>query len=518
MNSLDKKAGRRPGRAKPVAIIDIGSNSVRLVVYEGAKRSPAPLFNEKVLCGLGRSLATTGQLHQKGAKRALLALRRFRAIANQLGASKLHVIATAAAREAKNGPEFIAHAQEICGDSISVLSGRKEAKLAAYGVMAGNHETDGLAADLGGGSLEIINIRKQRLAEGITLPLGGLRLIDVSEGNLGKAAKLIDKALDGLDWLHEGEGRPFYGIGGTWRAFARLHMAHTSYPLSVIHGYEISLEEALDFARLLNHLSSPRSLGGINEISKARRETIPYGALVLERLLQRVQPSCFTVSAFGVREGLFHTLLSDKERCRDPLLAACEELAIQRSRSPAHAWELCDWTSALFQGSGLSETPEQKRLRQAACLLSDIGWRSHPDYRGEQSLNLVAHASFSGIDHPGRTFLAMTVFYRHQGLIDAEAGPRLRELVDAVTDKRARIMGAALRTAHMISASMTGVISQTPISRIENRLVLHIPESLTALNGERLERRFGVLARELGLEPEISINDMAVTKPAKVSV
>ncbi len=511
-----KKSNGHFAKSRPVAVIDIGSNSVRLVVYEAATRSPAPLFNEKVLCGLGRTLATTGRLADDGVNRALRALRRFKGIARQLGADGLNIIATAAAREAENGPEFIVRAEEVCGAEISVLSGRKEAKLAASGVIAGSYHADGLAADLGGGSLEIIDIRKQNLVGGVTLPLGGLRLIDESGGSLKKASKLIDASLKKVDWLSQGEGRPFYAVGGTWRAFARLHMAQTDYPLSVAHGYTMSVNEALKFARLLDHLS-PTSLEGVNEIPRARRETVPYGALVLERLLMKMRPSQFVASAFGVREGLLYTLLPEAERCCDPLLSACEELAEQRSRSPEHAVELLDWTDALFTLGKVGETAEQRRLRHAACLLSDIGWRAHTDYRGEQSLNFIAHAAFAGVDHPGRAFLALTVFYRHQGLIDKDLSPRLIELVDKETLRRAKILGAAIRVANVMCASMAGIIPRTPLIHDGEKLILDIPKALADLDGERLENRLATLARQLDLEPEIRTGGAMVKRREKES-
>lgn len=493
---------RHPDSVSPVAVIDIGSNSVRLVVYEGDKRSPSPLFNEKVLCGLGRTLATTGRLDEQGAKRALRALRRFRALAARLGAVGPHVIATAAAREAENGPEFIAEAERVCGAPISVLSGRKEARLAALGVIAGGYGVDGLAADLGGGSLEIIDIRKQKLVGGVTLPLGGLRLIDQSGNDIEEAAKLVDAALAKVEWLAGGKGRPFYAVGGTWRAFARLHMAQHAYPLTVMHGYSMPAREAREFAHLLDRLS-PSSLAGISAIAKARRETVPYGALVLDRLIKAVRPSRVAISAFGVREGVVYDLQSQGERRRDPLLAGCEEMAVQRSRSPGHAVELFKWTDALFSTPEYRETPEQRRLRQAACLLSDIEWQGHPDHRGRQSLDLIAYATFAGIDHPGRAFLALTAFYRHQGLSNGDGGTRLRELLDEDSCKRVRILAAAIRTAAMISASMSGVIPRTPLVRERDRLILHLPDDLSVLNGERLEQRLAALAAELDLEPEI---------------
>jgi exopolyphosphatase/guanosine-5'-triphosphate,3'-diphosphate pyrophosphatase len=488
----------------PVAVVDIGSNSVRLVVYEGAARAPTPVFNEKILCGLGRSLATTGRLAADAILRATRALRRFRALIDQIGVDHVEVIATAAAREAENGPEFIAQAERILGRSVTVLSGVQEAELAALGVVAGIHAADGFAGDLGGGSLELMDVRGGNLSDAATLPLGGLRLIDASGGNLKKAREIVDEELAKVDWLEKGRGRDFYAIGGTWRALARLHMTQTNYPLSVMHNYRINADEALKFASLLDH-QSQSSLAGIRDLSSARRETVPYGALVLERLIKQMKPRAVVISVLGIREGLLYSLLSEDEKLKDPLIEACEEIARRKSRSVANAWELCAWTDALFRAPGPVETSEQKRLRHAACLLSDIGWRAHPDYRGVQSLNLVAHGDFVGIDHPGRAFLALTVYYRNAGMVKDELSQKLIELVDKDALRRARILGAAFRASHMLSAAMPGVLPNTPLSYEGNRLIWTLPEPYSNLEGERVERRFKELAGLLGRECEIRV-------------
>ncbi len=331
-----------------------------------------------------------------------------------------------------------------------------------------------------------------------------MRLIDASGGSLKKAREIVDAELAKVDWLEKGRGRDFYAIGGTWRALARLHMTQTNYPLSVMHNYKINADDALKFAALLDH-QSQSSLAGIRDISSARRETVPYGALVLERLIKQMKPRAVVVSVFGIREGLLYSLLSEDERRRDPLIAACEDLARQRSRSLDSAYELCFWTDALFRAPGPTETPEQRRLRHAACLLSDIGWRAHPDYRGAQSLNLVAHGDFVGVDHPGRAFLALTVYYRNEGLVRDELSQRLIELVDKDMLKRARILGAAFRAAHMVSAAMPGVLTNTPITYEGNRLVWTLPEPYSNLEGERVERRFKALAGLLDREGEIRV-------------
>jgi exopolyphosphatase / guanosine-5'-triphosphate,3'-diphosphate pyrophosphatase len=488
----------------PIAVVDIGSNSVRLVVYESASRAPAALFNEKVLCGLGRSIATTGRMAADAVARALRALRRFRALIDQMDVKRVEVIATAAAREAENGPEFITMAERILDARIHVLSGTEEAELAALGVVAGINDADGIAGDLGGGSLELVNVDRARLAEAATLPLGGLRLIDASSGNLKKAREIVDAELAKIDWLDKGKDRDFYAIGGTWRALARLHMIQTGYPLSVMHNYRIEAADALKFAGLLDQ-QSQGSLAGIRDISSARRETVPYGALVLERLLRRVKPKAVVVSTFGIREGLVFGLLSEGEQRRDALLVGCEDLARRRSRSVEAAYELMAWTETLFRGQGLYETPEQERLRQAACFLSDIGWHAHPDYRGVQSLNLIAHGNFAGVDHRGRAFLALTVYYRNEGLVKDDLSQKLVDLVGKDMVKRARILGAAFRAAHMISAAQPGVLAHCPLGFEGNRLVWTLPEPYSNLEGERVERRLKELASSLDREPELRL-------------
>ncbi len=498
---------RRCGEAdQPLGVVDIGSNSVRLVVYEAAKRSPAPLYNEKVLCGLGRHVATTGHLGAEAMECALRALRRFCVIGEMLGVGAFQVIATAAAREAEDGPDFIARAEAICGQPIRVLTGEEEATLAATGIIASFFAADGLAGDLGGGSLELTHIRSGAIGEGVTLPLGGLRLLDEADGDIERAARIVADHMAMVPWLDACKGRRFYAIGGTWRALAWLHMEKRDYPLRVIHGYHMGADAALSFCEKILKAKHVHDLDGIMEISKPRRPILPYGALVLREIIRRAAPSQVVVSAAGVREGLLYTMLSEEEQARDPLLAFAEDLATLRSRSPEHARELIAWTDALFGAPGPEETAGERRLRHAACLLSDTGWRTHPDYRGEESLNTIAHAALASIDHPGRAFLALTLYYRHTGRVKGGSSTRLKRLLDKPMLKRARILGAAIRAGHMLSVGTPGVILRTRLSyEGKSRLVLTIPEALAVLDGDRLRKRLKALAEELDRTAEIRI-------------
>jgi exopolyphosphatase/guanosine-5'-triphosphate,3'-diphosphate pyrophosphatase len=500
----------RTGELEPIGVIDIGSNSVRLVVYEGAVRSPTPIFNEKVLAGLGRGIATTGRLNDEAIDRSLEALTRFRAISRILGVKNVRAIATAAAREAENGADFIARGEKASGVKINILTGAEEAEHAAKGIIMGFRDADGFAGDLGGGSLEIIDIAGNALKQATTLPLGGLRLIDTSNDKIEKAVDIADEHIRKISWIGKGEGRAFYAVGGTWRSLAKLHMEQTKYPLRVMHGYSMPAKVALEFCEEVRRSKKLSALPGIEEVSKARREVLPYGALVLERVLKHMKPKEVVFSVFGIREGLVYKLLSAAEQRKDPLIAFARDYANMRSRSASHAQELCDWTDALFAEPGPGETEDERRLRHAACLLSDIGWRAHPDYRGEQSLNVIAHAALGGIDHPGRVFLASSVYFRHIGVgEDDEGNDALSERVKAIMPKRlmkrARIVGAAVRAAHMMSIGRPGIIDETPVRYERDKLVLNVPKVHATLVGERLERRFGALAQLLERTAEIRI-------------
>ena len=501
MSRAATDAQGRLDHGPPIAVVDIGSNSVRLVVYEGLTRSPTEIFNEKALCGLGREVQSTRLLAADAVQHALSTLKRFRALCETMGVTKTLAVATAACRDAKNGPAFIKLAERTIGAGIDVLSGGREAELTALGVISGVHRADGVVGDLGGGSLELVDVHGTRARHGVTRPLGGLALADISAKSVKKAEKFVKKSLSGLPVLRDCDDRNFYAVGGTWRSLARLHMWQTGYPLHVMHGYAIGADEALEFAKLV-HRVDVETLSHIEVVNNARRPLLPYAALVLEYILRIGKPRQVVFSALGIREGLLYSLLKKKDKEKDALIEAARHLNQLRSRSPRHGEELIGWTDRFFATSGLEETAEERRLRHAACLLADIGWRAHPDYRGEQSLNIIAHGGFSGIDHQGRAYLALAVFFRHVGLVmDDELSPRLRELVSTRLLDRARVLGAALRLAYVVSAAMPAVLPQTPLAIERHRLALRLPGDYAALAGERVMNRLRSLARLIGREP-----------------
>ena len=493
--------GRLPG-IHPISVVDIGSNSVRLVIYEGLNRAPSVLFNEKVLCGLGKGIVTTGRMDDAGIDRALAALKRFRVLSEQARASEMHVLATAAAREAENGAAFIAAAESILGHQIRLLTGEEEARFSALGIIAGYYRPDGVAGDLGGGSLELVDVRGTSHSGGQTLPLGGLRLAEMSGNSISRARTIARRALKKSLVLEGGAGRTFYAVGGTWRNIAKLHMDIAGYPLHMMQAYEIEAGAAIEFLGEVAAMKQSR-INAIKAISRNRRGLLPYGAVTLQETLLAMNAARVSFSALGVREGYLYSLLGQAEAARDPLLAAASELAILRARSPEHARELAAWTGRMFPVFGINESDEDARYRQAACLMADISWRAHPDYRGLQALNIIAHGTFTGISHGGRAYIALANYFRFEGLNDDGVSSGLAAIAGSKYLDYAKLLGGMLRVVYLFSASMPGVVPQLEFvpARPEDGdvdIVLVVPRSCEDFVGERLEGRLQQLAKLTG--------------------
>ncbi|MEO1111172.1 MAG: Ppx/GppA phosphatase family protein [Pseudomonadota bacterium] len=504
MKSQFKPARGRLNGTGPVAVVDIGSNSVRLVIYERKARTPTMLFNEKLLAGLGRGVAATGQLATESVELALGELVRFKALIEHTGCKELYVVATAAARDAENGQEFVAEVERILQAPVRILNGSEEAYYSALGVMAGFWQPRGIVGDMGGGSLELVEIGEKKPGGGATFPLGGLRLSEEAGGSIQKAHKITEAALKSYEWpdLAPGE-RTFFAVGGTWRSLGRLHLMQNDYPLHVMHNYEMDAEEAIAFCREIA-VPNLENIKMAEVVSKQRRPLVPIGAVVLEQVLIAMKAERLMFSATGVREGLLHEKLSPQMQQKDPVIEAARELCELRARSPQHAIELIDWTDQLFQELQIEETANEKRLRHAACLLSDIGWRAHPDYRGEQSLNIISNASFVGLDHASRAYLAAAVFYRHQGLREGALSQVIRELFTDRLRIRAKVLGATLRVASLLSASMAGLLPRIGVVRTDSGLAIELTGDLANLDGERLRKRAAQLGKVIDAEVVIA--------------
>jgi exopolyphosphatase/guanosine-5'-triphosphate,3'-diphosphate pyrophosphatase len=481
-----------------VAVVDIGSNSIRLVVFDRLTRAPVPLFNEKILCGLGRGLEKTGQLNEAGVELALANLSRFVTIAEAMEVGRLDLLATAAVRDAANGGEFVAEVERSCNVPVRVLSGEEEARLSALGVLAGIPEADGLMGDLGGGSLELVELAKGKLGRHATLPLGPLRLM--AAGDRDDARRVVERHLDSLDWLGELKVRTFYPVGGAWRTLARIHMEQTHYPLHVIQQYQMGRRQTEDLARVLSRLGKH----SLANLPRRRAESLPSASIVLERLLKVCRPERIVFSAYGLREGHLYNELPAGEQKRDPLLAACHDIAVAEQRFAVLGPLLDGWLDPLFPLDG----PAERRLRQAICLLSDLAWREHPDYRAKQAFTRMLHLPIGGIEHVERVIAAMALAARYGGDLSGLDVQSVDSMLDDAQRQRAMITGLALRLAYSVSGATAELLSRTALRRDDGRVTLLLPPGERAMHGEAVQRRLDALGRALGLATEVSDFDI----------
>lgn len=498
----DPTAQGRIKGARPVAVLDIGSNSVRLVVYERHARSLTPLYNEKSAAALGRGMAANeGRLADENMARALTAIRRFALVAKLMRAGEVHILATSAVREAANREEFVEAVESIMEVPVRVLSGEEEAHFAALGVVAGYPGFAGVVGDLGGGSLELSTINDGMDTYGETYNIGVIRLQDDADGSPSKAAEIVRKRLKSKTLSGDGEDRIFCAIGGTWRAMAKLHQKLSDYPLHMVQHYMVPAADMIGFCEeIVEAVADGKSYRGADLVSSSRRELVPYGAAVLGEVLRAGRFSTVMFSALGVREGYLFGLLAKDEQAVDPLIQGAEEMSVLRSRSPAHAQDLIEFTGRFFMRAKVDESSSEERLRRVACLIADLGWRAHPDYRAQQSIDTVAFGALSGIDHPGRAFLAEVLAIRYAGLKRKGVDVPAFKLSTPQMSERARLVGALFRVAYPMSAAMPGILPRVEFEVDGKSLLLKLPQDLAFLDGEHLRGRLEQLAGVAGFK------------------
>ena len=497
LSRLIKKVGlRRPDQ--PIGVIDIGSNSVRLVGYSGTARAPLPIYNERAFCRLGTSVAQTGAISGTYYDHAMATFRRFRAISDQLGINELYVFGTSAVRDAANRAQFISESETIFGHKIRVLNGEEEALLSAAGVIMSVDNVNGLVADLGGGSLELAHVENGHVLNWASLNIGVLAL----DGFVQLGAKALQyeiaAQLNSVGWLSEHRFDQIYAVGGAWRSLASVHMGETNYGLDVLHEYEMNLARSNAFLRRVAKMTVDETRT-LTRSSSNRRETLPVAANLLYALSKSANAMKVIVSATGVREGVLFEMLKSKYQDIDPLLLACEEMASRMSKSSEYGHELVSWTSGLFAGDNRED--EFNRFRKAACLVSDIGWSNHTSSRAEIASHSVLRAPFMSIRHEGRLFIAYALAYRHE-IDDVKALfnglPKYKN-----AQELGKILGLSFRLAHSLSASMPGMLTKSELIRTADKLTLILGDTEPSLMAPIIEKRLAKLAQAMNLAPEI---------------
>jgi exopolyphosphatase/guanosine-5'-triphosphate,3'-diphosphate pyrophosphatase len=475
--------------AEPAAIIDIGSNSVRLVVYAGPARVPTPIFNEKVLAGLGSGPDSAGALPAEPRHLALAGLHRFRLLLDHMKVKRTRVVATAAIRDAADGPEFVREIDRL-GFSCEVLSADEEAHLAGEGVISGIPDAEGTVGDLGGGSLELVNVGGGSTKGGISLPLGVLRLRATPAGER-EARNILRTALKNDPIRERAKGRNFYMVGGSWRALALVDMLATNFPLPITHQYRMKPARARELRKLLQNLDVRLA----RAIAPARLASTPVAAMLLDLLAEELQPSRLIVSTYGIREGLLYSELKGGVRSEDPLIEEARDAGGAEHRFGQHGDLLDAWIAPLFD-----DPPEVRRLRLAACLLADVAWQANPGFRADRAVEMALHGNWVAIDPEGRIILAQALsstFGRER------LKPTLEQLCAPDRLRRAHCWGVAMRLGQRLSGGVGSVLKRTNLSVTNGAIQLHVRRGEEALVGDQVMRRLLRLGEALGIEAAV---------------
>jgi exopolyphosphatase / guanosine-5'-triphosphate,3'-diphosphate pyrophosphatase len=488
-----------PPNRRQAAVIDIGSNSVRLVIYRIEGRAIWTLFNEKALAGLGRDLATTKRLSSDGVETALKALRRFRLVLMGWDTDEVSVVATAAVRDSKDGADFVDRIKAETGFEVRILSGEEEARYAALGVVAGHPSARGVVGDLGGSSLELTPLNAPNA--GVTLPLGPFALGAPRPIDVDKVRKKAEAALSPV--AKRFATPEFHAVGGAWRNLGLLHMAMADYPLHVAHQYEMSRSDAIDVARFVAR-QSRNSLEGIEGLSKKRFDTLPYAAVVLEALLESLSIQTVVVSAFGLREGLLFEAMSDADQAGDPLIAGCEALTAAPGGFTSLGPGLAAWVAPIFAGLESQFGDRDPILIAAASRLADLGARLHPDHRADLAFDQVLRAPIAGMSHAERAFLACAAFSRHTSATTHPEQHVVARLLTPDRRLRARTLGAAIRLGCDIAGRNPDLLRHLQVNLTHDRLVLRADAGWgDMLLGEQTIKRAGTLAQVLKLKLDL---------------
>jgi exopolyphosphatase/guanosine-5'-triphosphate,3'-diphosphate pyrophosphatase len=479
VNLGEKKWPKREPFNRLIAVIDVGSNSVRMVVFKGLRRNPKIIFNERVLCGLGKQVSTHGKMEKSAMNSALSTLKRFSILCNDMKVDVVEAFATAAVRNASNGENFIASVKENCGIIVRTISGSDEARYSALGVISGFPKATGVVGDLGGGSLELINIENDEILDRVTLPIGPISLLGRDKQINGDQVKLIKDQLASVPWLNDGAGQSFYMVGGAWRSVTRLYLNSSNYPLKVLQGYTVPAEKMKKFCSKISK-QAPEELDPLAQISKRRMPLLPTAALVLNAVLKQTNSVEVISSDNGIREGILYKMLNHNLRKQDPFLAACKDIADQTGRFPEHASKLMSWIDPIFQ----NENPDDNRLRYACCMLSDIGWEGHPDYRAERVFDEVFYGRFTGINHNERSIVALALYFIYGGPKKGKIIKSACKILSEQEQISAQAIGNAIRVGQRLTGGTSNPLAYTILEVNDDELNLIIPEQHLELAGK----------------------------------
>ena len=469
-----------------IAVIDIGSNSVRLVIYGKNGAYPAPLFDERSNCQLGAGLDETGVLASDRIAVALETLTRFAAVIRAMNTDRCYPVATAAVRRAVNGDEFCRPAETILGERIRVLSKKEEATYVARGLTLNVPAASGLVADLGGGSVEIVALKKGEIQHSVSLNYGHLSTADEAE---------IITALTQIGWIKTFAAEQLFGVGGSFRALGLAFIERESYPLPVLHGLKVSNDKAL---ALCNDFIQPES--ALEGVPFARRKTMPMATRIIRAIINVSSVRRVIISGTSIRDGVLADNELNETQRADFLVAISQEIAGASFRFAGAADALKHFLRPLTIG----RKPRFARLLYVACDLADMCWREHTDMRGDLAARQILGLPVNCITHKQRLWLAVALYHRYVGLKQNKPQPEeMERLLSARRRAEAVTVGLALRFALIFSAGTCDYLKNIRLECQSDVMRLHIDTSVRDLFDAHCQRRFKDFAASADCSTEV---------------
>ena len=471
-----------------IGLIDIGSSSIRLVIYRAGGRLPHPQFNERDVCRLGEGLAETGMLNQDRVDQALTTLRRFAQIMEASGLDEIKAFATEAVRKAQNSSEFIDTAEAIIKTPIQILSGREEAQFAGKGVLSGFVDVDGLVGDLGGGSLELIQVKNMvsvKTQPQASLPCGHL---------VPLAADEVDAMISGLDWADSAKGKVFYAVGGTWRAIATAYTAASKKRIDVVHGLTLPRKDLMVMIKQIEEAG-----GQIKGIPPARRSSMKQAVTVMRAIIKVFDPEEVVFSSYGAREGLLYDELSNDIKRIDPLLAGVVEFAAMTERHQGLGVALSEKTLPFLEAYKI----KNHRLTEAVCYLADLSWLDHPDYRASLAVEKMLGLSVVGINHKERAWMAAVLSVRYSGSFPSRS--LFRGMLKRKERETARFVGLVIRMLMTATGGIPALLDQVKVTPQKKSLTIAFPKTLFGTNQGVIMRRVKAISLESQSKKTITV-------------
>ncbi|WNQ09934.1 Ppx/GppA phosphatase family protein [Paenibacillus aurantius] len=489
---------------KRIGIIDIGSNSVRLGIYEQTGRLSHRVIDEsKKAARLSERIGSDGRLGEKDILALAETLEQFKLLCSANRTAQIRAVATAAIRNAANSAEIVAKLIRLTGLDIEVLSGKEEARLGFVGMINSLSVEDGFLVDIGGGSTEVTLFRNRKIVNSVSFPFGSVNTAKrfsrgglLEPSDLALIRRMVEEAVRREPWIRSQPGLPLIGLGGTIRTLGKLVQRQTKYSLPMTHNFDIApprVESVLDRLTALS-LEKRNKLDGV---SKDRADIIVPGLVILQTLFRQMRAAHYKISGAGLRDGL----LFEAAFPGQPVISDVAEYSVRHMLSLypsvplAHVEQVNRLALKLFDDlapvHGLGES--ERRCLHTASLLYRIGVAVNFYSYSKHTFYLMAHSRMDGLTHREILLCGLIASYKTKNRT-RHAYLAHKDILSEPDCSLAVTLGTLLRLAAALDRSETQPVAELTATAGRKTLDLHLQCSrlpqLETAEVETVEKEF----------------------------